>query len=142
MTQDTLTVATRDASDDARWTLAGRFLDALTRRDFPALQSCLHPDVRMRALAPPGPFELNTAVETVARFHTWFGEAELFEVLEASIGQVGELICLQWRARRGNRNDPESFEIVEQHVFATVRDTIETIDLLCSGFQAQYEVPR
>ena len=138
MTQDTRSAGPRDAPEDARWAVAGRFLDALSHRDFPALQSCLHPDLRLRALVPPGPFELSSAVEAVAKFQTWFGEAEVFEVLEASLSQLGERFCLQWQARRGNLGDPASFQIVEQHVFARVGNSIEEIDLMCSGFQAQY----
>src|SRR5947208_214290 len=101
-----LTAVGPDIHQEARWAVAGRFLDALTRRDFSELEACLHPEIRFRALVPRGPFELNTALETVARFRTWFGEAPVFEVLEASVGQVGDRLYLQWRARRGDPRAP------------------------------------
>jgi hypothetical protein len=141
MSTDTGTVTDHEAADDARWAVAGQFLDALTRRDFAGLESCMDPAVRFRALVPPGPFELDGAAETVARLHRWFGEHDVFEVLDASIGQIGTRSYLHWRVRRGRAHDPSSFEVVEQHVFVTATDRVESIDLLCSGFQAEYAAP-
>jgi hypothetical protein len=124
------------AGADPRWELAGLFLGALARRDFPGLESCLDPNVRFRALVPRGALEKNGAAHAVALFRRWFGADEVFEVLDAAIGQAGPRIYLRWRgADRHEVNDPSSFRLVEQHAFATARERIEVLDLLCSGFR-------
>ena len=46
---------------------------ALTERDFDRLAGTLAPDVRMRALIPPGPVDISGAQPAAARFALWFG---------------------------------------------------------------------
>jgi ketosteroid isomerase-like protein len=123
--------------DNPLWPAAGRFVQALTQRDFAALHNCLHPDVQFRAVVPPGPFELNGSAPVTTKFETWFGEHEIFEVLDAVIGQVGTRMYLRWRLRVAAAATPHDGRIVEQHVFATGTKAIETLDLLCSGFQPE-----
>ncbi len=118
-----------------RWELAGQFLGALARRDFAGLESCLDPDIRFRALVPRGALEENGAPHAVALFRRWFGADDAFEVLDAAIGQAGPRIYLRWQVRTGVADDPSSFRLVEQHAFATARERIEVLDLLCSGFR-------
>jgi hypothetical protein len=120
---------------DPKWELAGQFLGALAARDFPGLESCLDPNVRFRALVPRGALEENGAAHAVALFRRWFGADEAFEVLDAAIGQAGPRIYLRWQVRTGVADDPSSFRLVEQHAFATARERIEVLDLLCSGFR-------
>jgi hypothetical protein len=124
-------------SREARWPVAGELLDAFTRRDFDGVGSCLSPDLRFRALIPPGPFEVHGPDEAVARLRTWFGGEDGFEVLDASIGQLGPRLYLRWRVRMWPAGDPASSRVAEQHVFVTVRGLVESLDLLCSGFQAE-----
>lgn len=129
----------------AQWPIAGLFLDALARRDFDALATCLAPNVRFRALVPPGAFELNGPDDTVAKFRKWFADrvhAEEFELVDASIGQVGTRLYLRWRVWVRPADQPDVPEIVEQHVFATAHERIETLDLLCSGFQPDVTAAR
>ena len=128
--------ADHTATADARWELAGQFLDALARRDFPGLESCFDPNVRFRALVPRGALEENSAAPAVALFRRWFGADDAFEVLDAAIGQAGPRIYLRWQVRTGVADDPSSFRLVEQHAFATARERIEVLDLLCSGFRS------
>lgn len=136
---DAATVATSIAADrtagaDPRWEIAGQFLDALARRDFAELESCLDNNVRFRALVPRGALEANGATQAVALFRRWFGEDDAFDVLDAAIGQVGPRIYLRWQVRTGAGGDPSSFRVIEQHAFATARERIDVLDLLCSGF--------
>ena len=131
-----------DARDGAQWPIAGLFLEALARRDFPALASCLDPDVRFRALVPPGPFEETGAAAAVSHFRRWFDGEDDFEVVDASIGQVGTRLYLRWRVRMRSMSNPGSGRLVEQHVFATAGERIESLDLLCSGFQSEPGTPR
>src|SRR5215472_10171871 len=127
-TTTTTTVVERTAGADPRWEIAGQFLDALARRDFPELESCLNTNVRFRALVPRGPIEANGAAEAVALFRKWFGEDDTFDVIDAAIGQMGPRIYLRWQLRTGAAGDPSSFRLVEQHAFASVRERIEALD--------------
>ena len=122
------------AGADPRWEIAGQFLGALSRRDFSELESCLDTNARFRALVPRGAIEANGAAEVVALFRRWFGEDDTFDVIDAAIGQMGPRIYLRWQLRTGAAGDPSSFRLVEQHAFASVRERIEALDLLCSGF--------
>ena len=135
---------TRYASPDAHpavntsaWPVAGLLLAALNGRDFDAMKSLLAEDIRFRALIPPGPFELDTADATAARFSTWFGGEDDFELVDASLGQIGARIYARWRIRMSPAGRPDRSRIAEQHVFATGTDRITALDLLCSGFQRE-----
>jgi hypothetical protein len=118
---------------DRLWTIGGMFLDALARRDFVAIATCFEPDVRFRALVPPGPLYFDGVGATTDKLRAWFDTDETLDVVDASIGQIGTRLYLRWRIRLTARD--ASARVVEQHVFATLRDRIESFDLLCSGFQ-------
>lgn len=117
------------------WPISGQLLDALSRRDFDALQRCVASEARLRALVPPGPFELNGPQAIADKFRTWFGGSEDFEMVEASASEVGTKQYLRWRVRLTAPETGQS-RTAEQHLYTTGTDAIETIDLLCSGFQA------
>jgi hypothetical protein len=119
---------------DPAWPVAGLFLDALTRRDFGALRSVLDDDISMRALVPPGPFELRTADAVAGKFGAWFGGPDDFELIDASIGEVGPRLYARWRVCMWPPGHPEESRVAEQHGFITGTATIESLDLLCSGF--------
>lgn len=126
---------------DTPWRTAGALLDAFSRRDFADLAACLAPDIRFRALVPPGPFDLGTPAEVAARFERWFGGEDEFEVVDATVGQVGSRMALRWRVRLWPPGHPASARIVEQHVYASGPDRITAMDLLCSGFHAENSAP-
>jgi hypothetical protein len=121
--------------DNAQWPIAGLFLDALARRDFGAMTACLAPDVHFRALVPPGGLDSSGPDATISHFRRWFDGKPGFEIVDASIGQVGPRLYLRWRVRVAAPGDPDSALLVEQHVFVTATTHIESVDLLCSGFQ-------
>ncbi|RNL63789.1 nuclear transport factor 2 family protein [Nocardioides marmoriginsengisoli] len=135
-TSSTLADGATCAVPDARssWPVAGLLLDALTRRDFAGMRVCLDDRVRFRALTPPGLVELDTADDVIARFTTWFGGDDAFEVLDASVGQVGSRLYARWTVRLTPPGDPGAARIAEQHVYTRGQDRIESLDLLCSGF--------
>ena len=56
---------------------------ALAERDFPRLAGTLTPDVRMRALIPPGPVEVSGAEAAAAKFSSWFADAEELELIRS-----------------------------------------------------------
>ena len=70
--------------------LEAMLVAALTERDFGRLAGTLAPDVRMRALIPPGPVELSGAEPAAARFACWFGESDVLELVDAGSDVVGD----------------------------------------------------
>lgn len=120
--------------DRPSWPVAGILLDALTRRDFAGMGACFDERVAFRALVPPGLIELDTADDVVARFTTWFGGEDTFEVLDASVGQIGGRLYARWKVRMTPSGAPENARVAEQHVYTRGEDKITALDLLCSGF--------
>ena len=107
---------------------------ALAERDFGRLAETLAPDVRMRALIPPGPIELTGAEAAVAKFSTWFGGAEELELVRSGSDEVSDRVHVFYRLRVKRPGDP--WKIVEQHCFcALARGRITALDLLCTGFR-------
>ena len=133
-------VDTTPATTDAPFvglSTGGLFLEALARRDFTAMACCLAPTVHFRALLPPRDVDVVGWDATMAEFRLWFAnEAETFEILDATVGEVGSRLYLRWRVRM-TPLDPAQGEtrIVEQHAFATGGEQLESLSLLCSGFQ-------
>jgi hypothetical protein len=121
----------------ARWSVGGVFLEALTARDYQQMASTFSGDVRFRAMLPPGPMDWNGADEVAAVFTSWFGGAEDFELIDASVGEVGGRLHLSWRLRV--RPAPfgigDGWHVIEQQAYADAAETIDTLDLLCSGFR-------
>jgi hypothetical protein len=136
---------TNDTVDDpttaapARWSIAGMFLEGLTTRDYERLAATLHQGVRFRALLPPGPSEWHGRADAADVFRSWFGESRRFEVVDATVGEIAGRLQMTWRIRLR----PAPFEIgagwhiIEQHAFADVHETIEALDLVCSGFRPE-----
>lgn len=115
--------------------LAGELLDAFARRDYAALAACLDDDVVFRGLIPPGPFTVTGPADTADRFQKWFGGPSNFEIVDASIGQLGNRLYFRWRVRVSDEGTQA--RVAEQHLYATADDRIQSLDLLCSGFQTE-----
>jgi len=133
-----------DASPSTpQFAVAGSFLEALAARDFGRLGATLDDDATLKALLTRGFDEWRGAAEIRSAFERWFGDADEFEVVDASVGQVGPRLQLRWRVRvHGGRFGAETM-VVEQHVYAdtAVTGRIRSMSLLCSGFcQAHFDV--
>lgn len=125
----------------ARWSVGGVFLEALANRDYRQMAAALSPEVRFRAMLPPGPMAWEGPATVADVFTSWFGSAESFELIDATVGEIGGRLHLSWRLRV--RPAPfgigEGWHVIEQHAYADARDTIDSLDLLCSGFRAEPE---
>jgi len=125
--------------EPARWSIAGVFLEGLTSRDYTRLTDALSPAVRFRALLPNGTSEWHGRAETAEAFRSWFGSADRFEVVDATVGDVAGRLQMTWRIRL--RPAPfdigDGWHLIEQHVFTEIADQIEALDLICSGFRAE-----
>lgn len=131
----------RSVESVAKWSVGGVFLEALANRDYERMAATLGPAVRLRAMLPPGPMEWEGPAQVAGVFGSWFGDAEDFELIDATVGEVGGRLHLSWRLRL--RPAPfaigEGWHVIEQHAYADAGDTIESLDLLCSGFHPTYE---
>jgi len=130
---------TQDPHTVARWSVGGVFLEALANRNFEALATTLAPDVRFRAMLPPGPMNWEGAATVRDVFGSWFGQSDEFELIDATVGEVGGRLHLSWRLRV--RPAPfdigDGWHVIEQQAYADAGDAIESLDLLCSGFHPE-----
>src|SRR5438128_11592760 len=111
------------------------FLEALTAREFTAARALLADDVRFRMLVPSGLMTESDADATIGRFRGWFGDADPFEVVASSSGEVEGRAAIIYRFRL---HDADGWRVIEQHLMLDVGADarIEAIDLLCSGFRS------
>ena len=131
--------ATQDPQTIARWSVGGVFLEALANRDFEQMATTLAPTVRFRAMLPPGPMDWEGPETVSGVIGSWFGDAEDFELIDATVGEVGGRLHLSWRLRL--RPAPfgigDGWHVIEQQAYADAGDTISAVDLLCSGFHPE-----
>src|SRR5207247_4967415 len=124
--------------------VGGVFLEALASRDYGLMGTTLAPDVRLRAMLPPGPTSWAGRDEVAGFFSSWFGEATDFELIDAAVGEVGGRLHLSWRLRV--RPAPfgigEGWHVIEQQAYADAGAVIGALDLLCSGFNAERAATR
>jgi hypothetical protein len=114
--------------------LGAGLVTALAERDFARLAETLTPDVRMRALIPPGPLELSGADAAAAKFSSWFGNAEEFELIRSGTDTVADRLHVFYRLRVKKPGDVR--KIVEQHLLCAFDGQgISSIDLVCTGFR-------
>ena len=122
-----------------QFALAGSFLEGLAAQDFARLGGALTADVRLRALLPPGFREWTGAQVIADQFAHWFGNTEDFELVDATVGEVGGRLHLRWRLRlQAERLGPGWFT-VEQLAYADATDGghIDRIDLRCTGYRPE-----
>lgn len=131
---------TQDQADaSARWSVGGLFLETLANRDYTRMAAVLERRIRFRAMLPRGPMEFDGARAVTDAFGSWFGEAADFELVDATVGEIGRRLHLTWRIRL--RPAPfdigDGWHVIEQQAYADATDTIHALDLLCSGFHAE-----
>ena len=119
------------------------FVEALTRRDFAAVEATLSPAVHFRGLLPSEVVEVQDPAAVVERLTAWFGAAERFEVQEASARAVADRMRVRYRFRlRPHPFVPESgWHVIEQLAFCQTADgKIAALNLLCTGFRPEPEI--
>jgi hypothetical protein len=109
-------------------------VSALAERDFGRLAGTLAPDVRMRALLPPGTVEVSGAQAVAGKFASWFGDMDTLDVIHTGREEVADRLHVFYRFRVERRDDDPT--LVEQHVMSALEGgRIATVDLLCTGFR-------
>jgi hypothetical protein len=117
------------------WSVGGLLLEALAARDFARMSDCFEPAATMRALLPSGPAVFQGATEIAQNFRSWFGDAEGFEVLDGTVGDVGNRLHVAWRLRvHPTPRGDDGWHVIEQQAYIRAGERIEALDLLCSGF--------
>jgi hypothetical protein len=122
-----------------QFALAGAFLQGLAAQEFGQLGGALAADAHLRALLPPGLREWTGAAAIAGQFAHWFGDTEDFELIEATVGEVGGRLHLRWRLRLQAGRLGAGWFTVEQQVYAdTAADgRIARLDLLCTGYRRE-----
>ena len=107
--------------------------------DFGQVIGTLEPDATMTALLPSGFREWAGAPTIGAAFENWFGNTPSYEVIDTTLGPIGELLSLRWRLRLLAERFGDAPMVVEQRAYAAIGPSgrIARISLLCSGFQRQ-----
>ena len=119
-----------------RWSVGGLLLEALAARDFTRMADCFEPPATMRALLPLGLSEFQGEAQVADNLRSWFGGAEEFEVLDGTVGEVGGRLHVAWRLRiRPTPWGDHARHVIGQQAYLQAGERIDTIDLLCSGFQ-------
>jgi hypothetical protein len=81
-----------------------------------------------------------TGAEVVAdQFARWFGDTEDFELVEASVGEVGGRLHLRWRLRLQATRLGTGWFTVEQQAYGDTAEggRIARLDLLCTGYRPE-----
>lgn len=114
---------------------ATTLLAAITSRDMAATAAALHREVRVRALLPGQVELIDGSPEVAARLEAWFGGAEPFEVVSKEVRPVGDKVAIAYRFRLTRPGADAPTEIEQTWMCAGTNGTIETADVLCSGFR-------
>ena len=135
--------ATQSTALSARWSVGGTFLEALATRDYERMATALGAAIRFRALLPSGPMELTGSRDVADAFRSWFGGAEQFDVVDATVGEVGGRLHLAWRIRvlPAPFGIGGGWHIIEQQAYADAGTSIEAMDIVCSGFHPDHTPP-
>ena len=122
-----------------QFALAGAFLESLAVQDFAQLGGALAAGARLRALLPRGLREWTGAEVIAGQFARWFGDTDDFELVEATVGEVGGRLHLHWRLRLRAERLGAGWFTVEQQVYADAADggRIVRLDLLCTGYRPE-----
>jgi len=118
---------------------AGSFLEGLAAQDFAQLGGALAAGARLRALLPSGLREWTGAGMIADRFAGWFGDTQDFDLVEATVGEVGGRLHLHWRLRLRAERLGVGWFTVEQQAYADTGDggRIAQLDLLCTGYRPE-----
>ena len=117
----------------------GRSLRAWPLRISPGSAARSTAAARLRALLPSGLREWTGAEAIADRFARWFGDTEDFELVEATVGEVGGRLHLHWRLRLRAERLGAGWFTVEQQAYADTDDSgrIARLDLLCTGYRPE-----
>lgn len=109
-----------------------RFIESIQHRDFDEMKGCLAPEIRFRALVPPGLREAADPSGAVQHYQRWFAGADHFELMKSEVEPTSDRVRLRYRIRL---HDEDGWALIDQSGYASGPDKIEELDLACSGFR-------
>jgi TusA-related sulfurtransferase len=112
-----------------------RFLDALARHDFEALEASLDAAVRFRALAPGETVATTNAAEAAACFQRWFGDKTDIEIVDRQVEVLVDRLRLDYRARVRKNGMP--YVVAQSLVGDLDAGKFSSLDLVCAGFRPE-----
>jgi hypothetical protein len=116
----------RDAS------VADRFLDALSRRDFDGLAATFTVNGRLRGLVPAALREAEGREAIAERFRIWNADIEDFRLVDTATDGLEDVLRIRWRVRGIDPDD--GLSVYEQTAYAGIEgDAIAWMNLVCSG---------
>jgi hypothetical protein len=115
------------------------FVEALGRREFKTVEECFAPDIRFRALVPPGLREAAKGSEAVEHLQGWFGGADHFEVLRSEVESTADRVRFRYKLRL---HDEDGWSVIDQSGYTLGADRIQSVDLVCSGFRPTEPPPK
>jgi ketosteroid isomerase-like protein len=120
----------------ADFAVAASLVEALADGDFARIATVVSDDATLSALLPGGFRQWQGSAGIAATFERWFGDAEQCDLVEASVGQLGDRVQMRWRLRVRAERLGLPPRIVEQYAYADTAPTgcIQSMSLLCSGF--------
>ena len=119
--------------------LAGAFLQSLADQDFAALGGALAAVPLAQALRQQGAEPGVGGEEIAGQFARWFGGTEDFELVEATLGEVGGRLQLRWRLRLRAERLGAGWFTVEQQAYGDAGEDgrIARLDLVCTGYRPE-----
>ena len=129
----------RRAADIPQFAIAGSFLEGLAAQNFSRLSDALSAGGHLRALLPRGFKEWAGAQAIANQFGVWFGNTQDYELVKATVREVGGRLHLYWRLRLQAARLGQGWFTVEQQAYADTDDTgrIARLDLLCTGYRSE-----
>lgn len=120
--------------------LADAFLGHLAGAEFDQLADVFEPDVSLSALLPDGHHQWQGPERVIAAFLRWFGAVDDYELIDATVGNMGPRLLLRWRVRVHGGPYGDADFVVEQQVYADPGPSgrIQTMAMLCSGFVREH----
>ena len=136
MTTQTARPAITAGTEVPRFSVAGALLEGLAAQDFARIAATLDDEAHLTALVPSGFKQWHGAEQIGATFRRWFGDVDDFDLVDASVGEVGQRLHLRWRLRVRAPRFGVGWFVVEQQVYADTGSDgrITEMFLLCSGF--------
>ncbi|HEV7186933.1 MAG TPA: nuclear transport factor 2 family protein [Blastococcus sp.] len=136
MTTPTAEIPMSAPADVPLFSVAGALLEGLAAQDFSRIAATLDDDAHLTALVPSGFKQWHGAEQIGATFRRWFGDVDDFDLVDASVGEVGQRLHLRWRVRVQAPRFGAGWFVVEQQVYADTGPDgrIAEMFLLCSGF--------
>jgi TusA-related sulfurtransferase len=109
------------------------WIRAIIEKDFQRVSEICQPDVVSRLMTP----KLMTSLENVSaitqKVEGWYHDCDSIQKEQARVAQVGEKLAIFYRLRLEKNG---VLSTIEQQLYCSLREgRIDTLSLLCSGFQ-------